>query len=232
MPNQIPASAPVYDDGSGQLYADTGSLVSVDDVGEMDTGAIGERAAERRIGVLERKLRRLKSQWGGRDDDAPETNTMAANSAHDTLSAAGLINRHNYIGLDRIAVPTTSAATLTKSAERNIWAKAIVLQSTGGSNASELVVTAVKFAGIPITIGDGGIPVQMFDYQNTRYGFATNKPVQTGQNITVDFYNYHSATINVTGGLIADEVDPGVQARLAEVDLIRAATMFGGSCRK
>ena len=219
MAHALAGYAPVYDDGTGG-FIDTNSIVPV---GEIDTGALGPRARERRINNLRNRLAKLTGEG-----DAPFA--VEANNAHDVLSASGLIDRNRYIGLGYVAVSSTSTGSLSATAQRSVWAKAIILQSTGGTNAAALVVTQIDFAGIPETIGTGGIPVQAFDYANTRYGFATNKPVTTGQAITVDFYNYYTSAIGVSGNVIVDEVDPGVQRRLAEMDLLRAAHLMGNRC--
>ena len=212
--------APVRDEGSGAFIDTSGDNML--QAGEIDTGALGPRRREKLRARLEAKLEQL----GG----AVQSPVKTAYDAHDFLPASGFIDRNRYIGLGYTPVLTVATGTLTATAERTCWAKAIILQSNGGTNAAAMVVTQITFAGIPETIGTGGIPIQAFDYANTRYGFATNKPLATGQQAVVNFYNYHSATIGVSGNLIVDEVDPGVQRRLLETDLLRAANMVSQRC--
>jgi hypothetical protein len=235
----IIGSVPLYEDfDTGEVFVDP------DDAEEStEVGAFGDRRRARRINRLDRRMSRLGDRYerlGGSVEEAPDyeypqEKSMQAAPAdvYQAAAASGMINENQYNGLGWISIGAMAAGVPTAGAlqdtiNRNLWGKSLVLDA---DSASQVIVTGISVAGLPVNVGAQGAPLSMFEKDSTRFGISFGRRLAlTGQTFRVDLANIDAGSAHVvTGGIIADELNPYAMQRWMEIMLLQAAqTGFQG----
>jgi len=219
---------PAYDDGTGAIFINPDQA----QIGALDDGGGPPRRLLRRLARVQQAENRLENrlgQFAGQGSPAQMAPPATMADAYAALSAQGLINENQVNGLGYASVTTLSTGTLTDTLNRTVWVKSINVEAS--ATASQLLVTSIDFAGIPVNVGSKGSPSTVFNATSTRFGLSYGRrQIATGQTVTVNLYNASGSTIVASGTLIVDEVDAGVQRRLQENQLLGALTSGIGGC--
>ncbi len=220
----IVGSVPVYHDPqSGEVYVDPADA----QVGEVEESGrvywpFGKRAKGRRQAV--RETRRSYGREEAQESPA---------DLYQAAAAQGMVQENQYDGLGYTSIAaatgatTPSTASIEDTVNRNLWAKSIVLDSDA---PSQVLVTAITIAGLPIQIGNEGAPLSMFATNATRFGISFGRKLAlVGQQIQVTLANIDTGSAhNASGGVIADEMNPYAMQRLWERMLLSAAVEYDG----
>lgn len=224
----IVGNVPVhYDPQSGEVFVDPADaqVGDIDDVAE--SGRVywpfGKRARGRRQVV--RAARRGYA--------APEVAEESPADLYQAAAAQGMVQENQFNGLGYASIAAASSSTspgsgtIENTVNRNMWAKSIVLDSDA---PSQVLVTAITIAGLPIQIGTEGAPLSMFATNSTRFGISFGRKLAlVGQEIQVTFNNIDTSSAHTaTGGVIADEMNPFAMQRLWERMLLTAAVEYDG----
>lgn len=219
----------------GTLYEDpeTGTLYRDDGDGD-EAGAFRPFAAFRKpavrealqrgdLGVQQARLARKESALQARFGTA--AHAVAAQTGADSLAAAkvsGLVIQNQFNGLGFVTLVASGTGTLNSAGapvNRTLWVRGIVLSS---DSPGFIIVTAASIAGIPINIGSSGAPLTMFGADTTRQGFEfAPRLAMVGQMIAVSVQNIDAgAGHSVSGGIVADEINPFAFQRTMEAMLL------------
>jgi len=224
-----------FNDATGDVSVDPSEAM----VGDVDEGVesgrvywpFGPRARARRFGRFFHRHPALAREAMA----AEEGPAMVRESPADLYQAAaaqGMVQENQYDGLGATSIPAAvgavaGVATLQDTVNRNLWAKSIVLDSDA---PSQVTITAITIAGLPIQIGTQGAPLAMFATNSTRFGISFGRKLAlVGQQIQVTLNNIDTGGAHTaTGGVIADEMNPYAMQRLWEKMLLTAAVEYDG----
>ena len=229
MPAVQIGSVPLYaDEASGEVFVNPADA----QVGSADeeSGFLGPkdhlRRIDRRLSRLQHRRERVlerehKHEGGQMSEHAPaDLYQMAASS--------GMVQENQYNGLGFTSVAASGTGALTDTINRNLWGKSLVLDSDSPAN---MLVTSITIAGLPVNVGSTGTSLSMFATNSTRFGISFGRKLAlTGQQFAVNLQNIDSGSAhNVTGGIIADELNPYAMQLWMEQMLLTAATQgFAG----
>jgi hypothetical protein len=210
-----------FDESTGEVSIDQDELEGL--VGSFGGG----RGVDRRVNRLSRRLGRLQDkQAQGNVDAMGYAQGESPADIYSAAAAAGLITENQINGLGSVALVASGTGALTDTINRTMWAKSIVLDS---DSPEDILVTGITVAGIPIHIGSKGTPLAVFEKDSTRFGISFGRRMaMTGQSFEVDLSNLDAgAAHTVTGGLVADELDPYVYNRWIQMSLLQAIQATG-----
>lgn len=223
MPHII-GSVPLYaDEASGNVFVDSHDVSSAgadDEAGAYWWPRHGERRLariDRREGRLEGREARLRDRMGYDPAEA------APADLYQTAAATGMVQENQYDGLGSVSIVASGTGTLSDTINRNLWAKSLVLDTDA---PSLILVTSITVAGLPINVGSKGAPLSMFATNSTRYGISFGRKLAlTGQTFAVNLSNSDAGSSHiVSGGIIADELNPYAMQLYMEKMLLMAAT--------
>ena len=228
MPTVQIGSVPLYaDEATGEVFVDPAdaSVGAVDeDDDESGFIGLGKKARARRIEKRIARLQRRREKIADKLEGEPTMFEAAPADLYQLAAASGMVNENQYNGLGSVTVPKTGAtATLSDTINRNLWGKSLVLDS---DSPASVLVTAITVAGLPINVGNKGTPLSMFATNSTRFGISFGRKLAlTGQTVVVTLVNIDAANDHtVSGGIIADEMNPYAMQRWMEQMLLTAAT--------
>ena len=209
-------NAPVF------LDAQTGNLmVDTDAIGEMESGRGGRaRRAARKRNRAARLMSRADYLDDG-DDDMPEARLNLVES-YRLAGAANLIQENQWDGLGSTTLVASGTGNLNDTLNRTFWAKSLVMDS---DDPSSILVTSITIAGMPLNIGSQGIPLSVWSRDSTRFSSVIGRrSINVGQQFRVNLSNIDTGSGHfVSGGLLGDELQPGVAQQAMEKVLIDAA---------
>jgi hypothetical protein len=221
-------SVPLYaDEATGEVFVDpadaqVGSAADEDDSGFLGLGAKAKaRRIEKRIARLQRRRDKVSSKQ--QEGDGTMFDAAPAD-LYQLAASSGMVNENQFNGLGAVVVLKTGAnATLQDTINRNLWGKSLVLDSDA---PSVILVMAITIAGLPLNVGNQGTPLSMFATNSTRFGISFGRKLAlTGQSVVVTLSNVDTANDHtVSGGIIADEMNPYAMQRWMEQMLLTAAT--------
>jgi hypothetical protein len=138
-----------------------------------------------------------------------------------------MINENQYNGLGAKSIGAGLDGFLEDTINRTLWGKSLVLDSDG---SALVVVTGITVAGLPVNVGAQGAPLSMFAHDATRFGISFGRRLAlTGQTFRVTVHNNDGAPHWVSGGIVADELNPYAMQRWYEQSILQAAMQgFGG----
>jgi hypothetical protein len=237
MPIQI-GSVPLYaDEQSGQVFVDQDDVAaSTDDDVEDESGAyfpVGQRLREGHLKRVQRRIGRLQRREGRVEERIARHGgnvnmSVAPADLYQQAAASGMVQENQYDGLGSVSVAASSTNTLSDTINRNLWAKSLVLDSDSPSN---ILITSITVAGLPINVGAKGAPLSMFATNSTRFGISFGRKLAlTGQTFAVNLANSDAGSAHlVSGGIICDELNPYAMQLWMEQMLLTAATQgFAG----
>jgi hypothetical protein len=221
-------SVPLYaDEATGEVFVDPADAQVGEAGDEEESGFLGlgakakARRIEKRIARLQRRRDKVSSKLDGGEgtmfDAAPA-------DLYQLAASSGMVNENQFNGLGSVVTPKTGVlATLQDTINRNLWGKSLVLDSDA---PAVILVTAITVAGLPINVGNQGTPLSMFATNSTRFGISFGRKLAlTGQSVVVTLQNIDAANDHtVSGGIIADEMNPYAMQRWMEQMLLTAAT--------
>lgn len=227
----VHAGALMEDTETGQLYReDVSGAGGQDEAGAFRPfmafrkPAVREALQQGDLSVEKSRLARRESALQARFGTA--AHAVAAQTGADSLAAAkvaGLVVQNQYEGLGFVTLTASGGATptgtLTDTMNRTLWIRGIVGSS---DTPGFIIVTAASVAGIPINIGSLGAPLSMFGADTTRQGFEfAPRLAMVGQRVSVSVQNIDAAAgHSVSGGLVADEINPFAFQRTMEAMLL------------
>jgi hypothetical protein len=214
MPSEI-GSVPLYlDDNTGEVFVDP------EDVDE--TGIVWPWSREARMRRIDRRIDR---NVGRRERLLSKENPMndaPIADVYQAAAAAGMITENQFNGLGSATVAASGTGTLSDTINRNLWGKSLVLDS---DDPAMVLVTAITVAGLPLNVGARGAPLSMFQHDSTRFGISFGRRLAlTGQTFQVNLSNIDAGSGHtVSGGIIADELNPYAMQKYMETMLLHAA---------
>jgi hypothetical protein len=220
-------SVPLYaDEATGEVFVDPADA-QVGSADEDDSGflGLGAKAKARRIEKRIARLQRRRDKVSSKQQEGDGTMFDAAPAdLYQLAASSGMVNENQFNGLGSVVVLKTGAnASLTDTINRNLWGKSLVLDSDA---PSVILVMAITIAGLPLNVGNLGTPLSMFATNSTRFGISFGRKLAlTGQSVVVTLSNVDTANDHtVSGGIIADEMNPYAMQRWMEQMLLTAAT--------
>lgn len=209
--------APVLADQSGEVYVDTNQMVGGD--GE-ESGSVhfpfGRHAADRRFS---RQMGRYEAAVQAPTAQAPVTTAELYQQA----AATGILKENQFFGLGAVGILAASNGVLTQQINRNLWGKALVLESDA---PAFILVDQINIAGIPWAIGNAGAPLSMWSSVTTRHGISFGRKIGlTGQAVFLQFTNGDPGSGHqVSAGMVVDEINPDMMQNIMERLFLTAAT--------
>jgi hypothetical protein len=218
-------SVPLYLDGTtGEVYVDPDDVGAYD---EDDSGALFPFRRQRRLSRIDRRIQRLEGRRSALQAGEQSIQDAPVADIYQAAAASGMVTENQYNGLGAVTVPAAVGAVfgtgfLQDTINRNLWGKSLVLDS---DDPPSVLVTAISVAGLPVNVGSQGTPLAMFASDSTRFGISFGRRLAlTGQTFRVDLANIDTGgTHDVTGGIIADELNPYAMQRWMEHMLLSAA---------
>lgn len=218
---------PVYlDNNTGEVYVDPDDVgaAGYDDDG---SGALFPFRRQRRAERLDTRISRLEGRREQLRGPAQAPAAQPIADVYQQAAASGMVTENQYNGLGAVTLPVAVGATfgtgfLQDTINRNLWGKSLVLDS---DDPPSVLVTAISVAGLPVNVGSQGTPLSMFASDSTRFGISFGRRLAlTGQTFRVDLANIDTGgTHDVSGGIIADELNPYAMQRWMEKMLLSAA---------
>lgn len=230
MPTII-GQVPLYaDEASGNVFVDSADVGAA--TGDDESGAywpLGPHRRERHLANIERRIDRLQEREErvkgrmARHEGSGMLHSVAPADLYQIAAASGMVQENQYDGLGSVSVAASGTNTLSDTINRNLWAKSLVLDSDSPSN---ILITSITVAGLPINVGSKGAPMSMFATNSTRYGISFGRKLAlTGQTFAVNLANSDAGSAHiVSGGIIADELNPYAMQLWMEQMLLTAAT--------
>lgn len=227
--SQFLGHVPVFRDPiSGQIMADPNALGALAHGGG-EVGAFRpfgflapqDVRRERRLAALDERQERLaarearlRDRWGLADPEELVAHAPAAARTLDSAKRAGVINQNSWNGLGSTSVAAGSTGTLSQTINRIGWVKGLMLQP---ATAGAILVTSLTIAGIPVQIGSGGAPAELFATNTTRFSEEfSSRMVAFGQTIEVGLSNISGGAVTVGGVVLLDEASPQAFSRMME----------------
>jgi len=211
-------SVPLYlDQATGEVYVDPN---------DVESGAIGDRFREHRAARLERRIGRLQNRQERLMSGGESTSDYAPADLRQAAAQRGMVAENQYNGLGSIAIAASGTAFLSDQINRNLWGKSLVLNS---DDVPSILVDQITVAGLPVHIGTLGTPLSMFQHDSTRFGISFGRKLAlVGQTFRVDLSNIDAGGGHtVSGGIIADELNPYAMQAWMENMLLQAVVTEG-----
>jgi len=216
------------DEATGEVYVDPADVEEMDYDDEEDESGLlwpfGKKARLRRTSRKIDRLERRQARLAPPPQEEPMPNQGAAPAdVYQAAAAAGMIQENQYNGLGSVEIPASSTGYSDDTINRNLWGKSLVLDA---DVPAEVLVTGITVAGLPVNVGSKGTPLSMFASDSTRFGISFGRRLAlTGQTFRVNLANIATgAPRTVSGGIIADELNPYAMQRWMEHMLLTAAT--------